>query len=108
MAFVTAASSVHPLGGLATFVPATSTGDHAHAGNGMALLVMNLSAAPMSVTVAVPDKDGPAVTASPLLSIPAGKMGVIPLYDVFRGTDGFAHWTYSASANVHVAVAHYR
>lgn len=88
-----------------TYSAASAGGDTAPVGTGLALHVVNGSAAAITVTVVTPGSiDGLAVSDA-ALSVPAGGSGFVPLAYVYRNpATGRADVTYSATATVNVAV----
>lgn len=85
---------------------AAAGGDTAEVGGGYFLLALNSHATdPRTVTIATPGTvDGHAI-ADATLVLAALNYGIIPLTNVFRGTNGRAALTYSdAAADITVAV----
>ncbi|MEU9199410.1 hypothetical protein [Streptomyces sp. NPDC048332] len=88
----------------AAAVAATGAGDTAPVGPGMFLLVINGGAASRTVTIATPGTVAGHAVADATLVVAAGKSGVIPLTNLFRGATGRAAITYDAVTSVTVAV----
>ena len=77
-------------------------GDTALVGPNRFLYVNNGSGGSITVTVATPGTVSGLAIADPTYAIAAGKMGLIPLTNVFRGATGRAAITYSAVTTVTV------
>ncbi|MFJ9381881.1 hypothetical protein [Streptomyces sp. NPDC101455] len=77
-------------------------GDTAEVGPRRFLYVNNGSGSSLTVTLATPGTVSGLAVADPTYVIAAGKMGLIPLAAVFRGTTGRAAITYSAVTTVTV------
>lgn len=105
----TLASQVIQHGGTApSFAAASSGGDKALTGSGLVLLVKNSDTVTHTVTLPIPETvDGQAVTSRDV-TIPAAASGgleAIPLLSIYKQpSDGLAHFTYDASADLTVAV----
>ncbi|MFJ2701887.1 hypothetical protein ACIO3R_01645 [Streptomyces sp. NPDC087428] len=103
-----AATLAATVGGIAditaTAVAATGAGDTAPVGPGTFLLVINGGGASRTVTVATPGTVAGHAVADATLVVAAGKSGVIPLTNLFRGATGRAAITYDAVTSVTVAV----
>lgn len=102
------ATLVPTLGGVADMaaaaVAAAGGGDTAPVGPDHFLFVSNADASPHTVTIATPGTvDGHAI-ADATLVVAAGKSGVIPLTNLFRGATGRAALTYDGVTAVKVAV----
>jgi hypothetical protein len=77
-------------------------GDTAEVGARRFLYVNNGSGASITVTLATPGTVSGLAVADPTYAIAAGKAGLIPLANVFRGSTGRAAITYSAVTTVTV------
>ncbi|MFJ4631563.1 hypothetical protein [Streptomyces sp. NPDC088847] len=77
-------------------------GDTAEVGPRRFLYVNNGSGSSVTVTLATPGTVSGLAVADPTYAIAAGKMGLIPLASIFRGTTGRAAITYSAVTTVTV------
>lgn len=84
--------------------PAAS-GDFAKCGKGYTLIVANGSVSECDVTIAVPGNTawGPA-QPDKVVAVPAGQTWPIPLYDIYRDEDGFAHITWESTTTITRAV----
>ncbi|MGI5443822.1 hypothetical protein ACQEV4_42720 [Streptomyces shenzhenensis] len=102
------AVSVPIAGGLADIAGATAAaaagGDTAPVGPNLALFVANGAAAPVTVTVTTPGTVKGLAISDVTLTVAAGKSGLLPLANIFRGANGRAAITYSSAASVTVAV----
>ncbi|MEV7282875.1 hypothetical protein [Streptomyces sp. NPDC093111] len=88
----------------AAAVAAAGGGDTAPVGPNYFLYVTNGDASPHTVTLATPGTvDGHAI-ADATLVVAAGKSGLIPLTNLFRGATGRAAITYDGVTAVKVAV----
>ncbi|MGW2591953.1 hypothetical protein ACWCXC_17040 [Streptomyces sp. NPDC001515] len=88
----------------ASAVAAAGAGDTAPVGPGTFLLVVNGGAASRTVTIATPGTVAGHAVADATLVVAAGKSGIIPLTNLFRGATGRAAITYDAVTSVTVAV----
>lgn len=86
-----------------TAVAATALGDTAPCGTGRFLYVFNGDASSKTVTLATPGTVSGVAISNVTITVAAGKTGVIPLTDIFRGADGRAAITYDAVTSVKVA-----
>lgn len=85
-------------------VAATALGDTAPVGPGRFLAVFNGDASSHTATVVTPgNADGHAI-ADGTLTVAAGKTGLLPLHNIYRGATGRAAITYDAVTSVTVAV----
>jgi hypothetical protein len=102
------ATTVTTVDGLADLaaaaVPADVAGDTAPVGPGLALFVINGDAAPHTATIATPGTKAGHAVADGTLVVAAGDTGLIPLANIFRGTNDLAAITYDAVTAVTVAV----
>ena len=85
-------------------VAAGAGGDTAPVGPGRALYVKNGGGSQITVTVTTPDEVRGMAIADPVLTLAAGKAGVIPLGRIFAGANGRAAIAYSGVTSVNVAV----
>lgn len=103
-----AATTVTTVGGLADLaaaaVPADVGGDTAPVGPGLALVVINGDAAPHTATIATPGTRAGHAIADAELVVAAGDTGLIPLTNIFRGTNDRAAITYDDVTAVTVAI----
>lgn len=85
---------------------AEETGDKVAYATGAKLLVKNDSLSSITVTVASEVADSLGITgADNVVTVAAGALAVIPLSTVYnKSADGLVAWTYSAFADVGVAV----
>ena len=102
------ATTVTTVGGLADIegaaVAAAGGGDTAPVGPGLFLVLFNGDASPHTATIATPGTvDGHAVSDATLV-VAAGEIGLIPLTNLFRGTNDVAAITYDDVTSVTVAV----
>ncbi|MFE3855302.1 hypothetical protein ACFXPN_29740 [Streptomyces griseorubiginosus] len=81
---------------------AAVAGDTAEVGPRRFLYVNNGSGGSITVTLATPGTVSGLAVADPTYAIAAGKAGVIPLANVFRGSNGRASITYSAVTSLTV------
>jgi hypothetical protein len=102
----TLTTQVVPHAGLApTFAAATSGGDKAATGTGVAFAVKNGGGSSITITFAVPQTVDSLAVTSRTVSVAAGAESYIPLPDLYKNSsDGLAHITYSAVTTVTVAV----
>lgn len=84
-------------------VAAASGGDTAEVGTGHFLVVTN-GATNVTVTIATPGTVSGIAIADPTYTVVANDTAIIPLTNVFRGTDGRASITYDDVTNVTVGV----
>jgi hypothetical protein len=82
---------------------AAGGGDTAPVGSGRFLYVANGDASAKTVTVATPGTSKGLAIADASISVAAGDHAIIPLNDIYRGTNGRAAITYSAVTSVTVA-----
>jgi hypothetical protein len=87
----------------ASAVAAAAGGDTAPVGPGRFLYVNNASAGTVTVTVTTPGTVKGLAIGDVAMAVAAGKHAILPLADVFRGSDGRAAVTYSAVTSVTVA-----
>ncbi|OII60110.1 hypothetical protein BJP40_00680 [Streptomyces sp. CC53] len=85
-------------------VAASSGGDTAPVGPGRLLYVANGDASPHTVTVATPGTVKGHAIADAVVPVAAGDHALIPLANVYRGSNGRAAITYDAVTSVTVAV----
>ncbi|MFJ2162572.1 hypothetical protein [Streptomyces sp. NPDC087856] len=97
---ITVATGILDLAAQAT--AAGAGGDTAEVGPRRFLYVNNGSGSSITVTLATPGTVSGLAVADPTYAIAAGKMGLIPLASIFRGTTGRAAITYSAVTTVTV------
>ncbi|THA78413.1 hypothetical protein E6R60_05890 [Streptomyces sp. A0642] len=102
------ATLVTTVGGRADIAAAATAaaagGDTAPVGPGVFLVVINGGAASRTVTIATPGTVVGHAVADATLVVPAGKTGIIPLTNLFRGATDRAAITYDAVTSVTVAV----
>ena len=84
-------------------VAAAGGGDTAPVGPGRFLYVNNGSGGAITVTLATPGKVSGLDITNPAMAIAAGDHAIIPLTNVFRGTNGRAAITYSGVTTLTVA-----
>lgn len=85
-------------------VAATAGGDTAEIAPGNFLVINNGSGGSITTTIATPGTvDGLAIADATVVTA-AGKIGIIPLASIFRQATGRANITYSAVADLTVAV----
>jgi hypothetical protein len=84
-------------------VAAAAGGDTAPVGPARFLYVANADASSKTVTVATPGTVKGHAIADASVAVAAGDHAIIPLNDVYRGTNGRAAITYSAVTSVTVA-----
>ncbi|MFM9634380.1 hypothetical protein ACKI10_43365 [Streptomyces galilaeus] len=97
---ITAAAGLLDLAAAAT--AAAVGGDTAEVGPRRFLYVNNGGAGSVTVTVATPGTAGGFAIADGTYAVAAGKQGLIPLSNDFRGSNGRAAITYSAVTTVTV------
>lgn len=94
-----------PASGLApSYASAAGGGDKAPVAAGRFLSVKNGSGSSIDVTVTTPGTVLGVAISDPVLTIAAGASGVIPLKDIYKGSDGNASIAYSSATTVTVAV----
>lgn len=103
------ATTVATLGGIADIgaaaVAAAVGGDTAPVGPAnIFLLVVNGGGSSCTATISTPGTVAGHAVADATLVVAAGKSGIIPLTNLFRGATGRAAITYSAVTSVTVAV----
>lgn len=86
-----------------SLVAAASGGDTAEVGPGYFLYVVN-GATNCTVTIATPGTVSGIAIANPTYTVLASDDAIIPLTNVFRGSDGRAAITYDDVTNVTVGV----
>ncbi|OII64592.1 hypothetical protein BJP40_19830 [Streptomyces sp. CC53] len=84
-------------------VAAAGGGDTAPVGPGRFLYVANGDASPHTVTVATPGTIKGLAIADASLVVAAGDHAIIPLHNVYRGSNGRAAVTYDGVTSVTVA-----
>jgi len=97
---ITVAAGLLDLAAAAT--AAGAGGDTALVGPGRFLYVNNGSGSSITVTLATPGTVSGLAVTDPGYAIAAGKAGIIPLANVFRGASGRAAISYSAVTTVTV------
>ncbi|MCX4686765.1 hypothetical protein OG401_21030 [Kitasatospora purpeofusca] len=85
-------------------VAAAAGGDTAPTGPGRVLAVKNADASSHTVTLATPGTVNGLTVQDATVTVPAGKVSLIPLARVFAGASGRAALTYDAVTSLSVGV----
>lgn len=89
---------------VAALTAAASGGDTAEVATNVFFVLNNGSGSTVTATIATPGTQDGLAIADATLAVPAGKIGVIPISNLFRNSSGRASITYSAVTTVTVGV----